>query len=44
VTEHDDPHPLSGALVDAMAEAGIDRNPDFNGERQAGWLLPRHPA
>jgi len=36
VTEHDDPHPLSGALVDAMAEAGIDRNPDFNGERQAG--------
>ena len=36
VTELDDTHPVSEALVDGMAEAGIEHNPDFNGERQAG--------
>jgi choline dehydrogenase len=29
-------HPVSEALVEGMAEAGIEHNPDFNGERQAG--------
>jgi choline dehydrogenase len=36
VAEQVDPHPLSEALVEGMVEAGIEHNPDFNGERQAG--------
>jgi len=36
VAEQVDPHPVSEALVDGMAEAGIERNPDFNGEQQEG--------
>ncbi len=36
VTELTEVHPVSEGLVEAMQEAGIDYNPDFNGERQAG--------
>jgi choline dehydrogenase len=36
VAEAADPHPTSGALVEAAAETGIDRNDDFNGAQQAG--------
>ena len=36
VTTLEDTHPVSEALVEGMAEAGIEHNPDFNGERQAG--------
>jgi choline dehydrogenase len=36
VAEQVEPHPVSEALVDAMAEVGIDHNPDFNADRQAG--------
>ncbi|MFC6724902.1 GMC family oxidoreductase [Halobium palmae] len=36
VAEPVDPHPLSEAMVEAMAEVGIDRNSDFNAGRQAG--------
>jgi choline dehydrogenase len=36
VAEQVEPHPLSEALVDGMAEVGIERNADFNGERQEG--------
>jgi choline dehydrogenase len=31
-----EPHPVSEALVAGMEEVGIEHNPDFNGERQAG--------
>ena len=36
VAEPADPHPTSGAMVDAAAETGIERNDDFNGAQQAG--------
>ena len=36
VAEAFDPHPTSGAMVDAAAETGIERNDDFNGAQQAG--------
>lgn len=36
VTNLIEPHPLSEALLDAMTKAGIEHNPDFNGETQAG--------
>lgn len=36
VAEQVEPHPVSEALVDAMEATGIDHNPDFNGEHQAG--------
>ncbi|HKK91963.1 MAG TPA: GMC family oxidoreductase N-terminal domain-containing protein [Longimicrobiales bacterium] len=34
-----DPHPLSAAFLDACADVGIPRTPDFNGgeQRGAGW-------
>jgi choline dehydrogenase len=36
VAEQVEPHPVSEALVDAMAEVGIDHNPDFNADGQTG--------
>ncbi|WP_267164298.1 GMC family oxidoreductase [Halovenus salina] len=36
VAEQVEPHPVSEALVEAMAEVGIDHNPDFNADGQAG--------
>jgi choline dehydrogenase len=36
VSELGHPDPLSAAFVDAAAEVGIPRNPDFNGARQEG--------
>jgi choline dehydrogenase len=36
VANHQDPHPASEAVVDAMVEAGIEHNPEFNGPRQEG--------
>jgi choline dehydrogenase len=31
-----EPHPVSEALIEGMAEVGIERNPDFNAGRQEG--------
>ncbi len=36
VAEPADPHPVSGAMVEAAVETGIERNDDFNGAQQAG--------
>lgn len=36
VADHVDPHPASEAVVEAMAEVGIEHNSDFNGARQEG--------
>ncbi|MEF8914454.1 GMC family oxidoreductase, partial [Natronomonas sp.] len=36
VSNPQSPNPLSETFVDAAVEAGYDRNPDFNGETQAG--------
>ncbi len=36
VTDLSDPHPSSGAFVEAAVECGLERNDDFNGQRQAG--------
>ncbi|MQB07933.1 choline dehydrogenase [Agrobacterium tumefaciens] len=36
ITDLDWHHPVSNALVDAAVELGIPRNPDHNGEDQAG--------
>ncbi|WP_336134990.1 GMC family oxidoreductase [Natronomonas amylolytica] len=36
VSNPQSPHPLSETFVEAAVEAGYDRNPDFNGDTQAG--------
>lgn len=36
VTDLSDAHPASNAFVEAAVECGIERNPDFNGDRQTG--------
>jgi choline dehydrogenase len=37
VSDPAEPHPLCEAFIEAAARCGHARNPDFNGERQAGF-------
>jgi choline dehydrogenase len=36
VADQTEPHELCDAFIEAAAQAGLPRNPDFNGERQEG--------
>ena len=36
ITDNDWDHPLCEAFIDAAGELGLPRNPDYNGEHQAG--------